>query len=204
MAADADSVLIRRFVSGEQGAFDGLYHRYVDQVWRYAYARTRCRDAASEIVQDVFLRAVRALPKFHRRSKFSTWLFAIMRAATADHFSRRSRDRRVTEDQAVTFRIVRDEAVEQPPAADHDITGPPAGVSQEQQQALLSSVNGLSDGQRDVLVLCDIVGMSMREAGEVLGWKTSRVKVTLFRARRELRDAMTERDTDSRSERKSS
>ena len=49
-------------------------------------------------------------------------------------------------------------------------------------------VGRLPGAQRDAIVLCELDGLSIREAAEVLGWKESRVKVTLFRARRRLRE----------------
>ena len=53
------------------------------------------------------------------------------------------------------------------------------------------AVADLPCAQRDVVALCELVGMSIKEASEVLGWGESRVKVTLFRARRRLREMLT-------------
>ncbi len=58
------------------------------------------------------------------------------------------------------------------------------------RRAVRRAIAELPGSQRDAVVLCELTGKSVREAAEVLGWGESRVKVTLFRARRRLRDKL--------------
>ena len=56
--------------------------------------------------------------------------------------------------------------------------------------AVRLAVAELPGAQRDAVVLCELVGMGIVEAANILGWGESRMKVTLFRARRRLRELL--------------
>lgn len=56
-----------------------MMESYGQDVWNYAYFLTRRRDAADDISQDVFLKALQHMRQFEGRSSVKTWLFAITR-----------------------------------------------------------------------------------------------------------------------------
>ncbi|MGM1048235.1 MAG: RNA polymerase sigma factor [Bacillota bacterium] len=56
-----------------------MMEAYGQDVWNYAYFLTRRRDAADDISQDAFLKALQHLRQFEGRSSVKTWLFAITR-----------------------------------------------------------------------------------------------------------------------------
>ncbi len=176
--ADGEAHLAKRAAKGDRVALEVLYRRYVDRVWRYAWLRTHSREEAAEIVQDVFLRVMRSIRGFQGRSSLSTWLFAVTRSVAIERARRAVRDR-ARGDEPGVIRIV---------AAAEDESGSVEGG--EVREAVRTAVADLPGSQRDAIVLCELSGFSIREAGEVLGWGESRVKVTLFRARRGLRDRL--------------
>lgn len=59
---------------------------YGDLLMSYAVARLRKQDLAEDMVQETFLAAWKRRQEFEQRSKFSTWLIAILRNKIADHF----------------------------------------------------------------------------------------------------------------------
>ncbi len=61
---------------------------YGDMLLRYALSRMRDRDIAEDLVQETFLVAWKTRKEFEGRSRFSTWLVAILRHKVADHFRR--------------------------------------------------------------------------------------------------------------------
>ncbi len=174
---EAEPELLRRWAAGDRAALEALYRRYVERVWRYAWLRTRSRHMAEEIVQETFLRVARAAGQFGGRSAFGTWLFAVTRSVTIDQIRRARREAEGIEPGRV-IRLM-------PPTE--------SGEDEATRQAVRDAVAELPGAQRDVTVLCEVSGLSIREAGEVLGWGESRVKVTLFRARRRLRDMLRDR-----------
>jgi len=174
---DTDSELLGRCAAGEAAALETLYRRYVDRVWRFGWLRTHSREAAADIVQETFLRVARSAGDFQGRSSFATWLFALTRSAAVDHARREGRHRAIGQRPGV-LRLV--------PSAD-DATD---RIDDRQRDAVRRAVADLPCAQRDAVVLCELLGWKVREAADVLGWGESRVKVTLFRARRRLRDVL--------------
>src|SRR3954471_24244144 len=63
--------------SGDRQAFDRLVERYQRDVYRLCYRYVNNHPDASDMAQEVFLRAYRALDKFRGDSAFSTWLYRI-------------------------------------------------------------------------------------------------------------------------------
>ena len=74
---DEDLLLVDRFVTGDRRGFEELYSKYYDKVSGIARGVLLDADEAADAVQEVFTLVYRHLPRFDRRSKFSTWLFRI-------------------------------------------------------------------------------------------------------------------------------
>ena len=153
--------------------------RHVDRVWRYACSWTRSRDAAGDIVQETFLRVARSIKGFKRESSLTTWLFTITRSVTIDH-ARRSRRARPRSDDARIIRLVQPESAESNDPLE----------SAETRDAVRDAVADLPPAYRDAIVMCELSGLSIRDAAKTLGWTEARVKTTVFRARRKLRDKL--------------
>lgn len=65
-------------------AFAPLYHRYVDDVYRYCYRRLGDAEAAADMTSFIFTRALVALPHYLGTGSFRSWLFAIAHNAVVD------------------------------------------------------------------------------------------------------------------------
>lgn len=63
--------------SGDKSAFKRLYDRHVRQVYGQVLRLTADRSLSEDLVQEIFVQLWRSLPKFDRRSKFSTWLYSL-------------------------------------------------------------------------------------------------------------------------------
>ncbi|MBC8318989.1 MAG: sigma-70 family RNA polymerase sigma factor, partial [Desulfobulbaceae bacterium] len=61
---------------------------YGDTLFRYAYGQTLNRDLAEDLVQETFLAALRSKSSFEGISSLKTWLIAILKNKTIDHFRR--------------------------------------------------------------------------------------------------------------------
>ena len=185
-----DAELAARAGAGDRVALEALYRRYVRRIWRYGWFRTHCREAAADIVQETFVRVARSAAGFEGRSSFATWLFAVARSV-AIRQARVDRAHRATATDQAILRLV--------PA---DAGRGDRLEREDTRQAVRRAVAELPGAQRDAIVLSELSGLSIREAAEVLGWSESRVKVTLFRARRRLRDLLKDCVCDQRPEKK--
>jgi RNA polymerase sigma-70 factor (ECF subfamily) len=92
----SDETLVAQALAGEPGAFGSLVDRYYDECWRFARRMTGDRLDAEDVVQEVFLRAQVALPRYVARDRFRGWLYRILvnQCATVLQ-ARRRRERRL-------------------------------------------------------------------------------------------------------------
>lgn len=70
----------------EREAFSALYRRYLARVYRFCSSKVSTVQEAEDLTGQVFLDALRALPRYHPQGHFAAWLFAIARRRTADHY----------------------------------------------------------------------------------------------------------------------
>ena len=76
-AADDDGTLVQACLAGRREAFDVIVQRHQRHVYQLCYRFTGNHEDASDLAQDVFIRAFRGLHSFKGRSAFSTWLYRI-------------------------------------------------------------------------------------------------------------------------------
>ena len=74
---------------GEPAAFDELIARWHGGIWRYARRMTGSDDDADDVVQDVWLRVVRGLPKLQEPARIRAWIFGIARRVLMDRLRAR-------------------------------------------------------------------------------------------------------------------
>jgi RNA polymerase sigma-70 factor (ECF subfamily) len=160
----SDEVLVRRAAAGERDAFDELVRRHRTRVYALALRICRNSDDAEDALQETFIAAYRALPRFDRRARVSTWLYRIATNKCYDILARR----RPTADAASL-----------PEAPDpHD------PYARSGQSALLTqALDALPDQFREAALLCDVCGLTPAEAGEVAGVPEGTMKSRSFRAR---------------------
>ncbi len=72
-----DLALVKAFQQGKTSAFNALYDRYADNVYRFVRAKTSENEEAKDITQNVFLEVIRTLSKAKITRTFKAWLFGI-------------------------------------------------------------------------------------------------------------------------------
>lgn len=88
MDARTDEEIIGLVLSGDAELFRHLVERHEGIAYRTAFAVTRNREDAEEVVQDAFMKAFTSLGAFQQRSKFSTWLFRIVYRQSLNHIEK--------------------------------------------------------------------------------------------------------------------
>lgn len=85
----AETVLVEKAQLGKGEAFDELYRRYAERIYRYIYPRVNNRNDAEDLTGQVFLKAWEGLPKYEQRSyPFTSWLYKIAHNVVIDHYRR--------------------------------------------------------------------------------------------------------------------
>lgn len=169
----ADGTLLRRAAAGESRAWRALVDAHSESIYRFAYRMLGERDAAEDVVQETFSRLWRQAHRWRPEAPLRAWLFRVAGNLAIDDLRKRRPVREVTPDD-----------VEEGPGVEHRI------AREEEAAAVWRMVNRLPDRQRRALILCRLEGMSMTEAGEVLGCSVGAVESLLSRARAALRAAL--------------
>jgi len=159
---EPDPRTLARARGGDLGAFEDLVRLYQADVWRFAYHLTGNRATAEDATQEAFLRAFRFLRSFRGDSKFSSWLFRIVRNCSIDAVkSRRPLDAR-------------------------DYPQPPPATDPATRAELWDAVRGLTREHLEPFLLIEVFGLSYQEAADVLQVRVGTVKSRMHRCRRVL------------------
>jgi len=144
--------------------FDALVRRHAGAVGAYARALSRSRWDAEEAVQETFLRAWRYRASYDRRGSFEGWLLRICRNCLIDLANRRPPAETLVGD-----------------LRPFDAHSPEP--SEDAHTALTALIEDLPPAQREVLVLCGLLGYSYEGAAELLGVPVGTIRSRLHRAR---------------------
>lgn len=152
--------------SGDRAAFGRLYARYLPMVHGLLLARVP-REEAEDLVQEVFMQALRKLSTLREPGAFGGWLATIARNRAHDFF-RRSRSREDLPDEIPTTKE----------------------SSNTQAHAALAAIRRLPEAYRETLILRLVEGMSGPEIAARTGLKPGSVRVNLHRGMAQLREIL--------------
>jgi RNA polymerase sigma-70 factor, ECF subfamily len=178
---DEDAALAVRASRGDVTAFGLLYDRHVDAIYRYVYYRVRDDAEAEDLTSDVFMRALKAMPRYEPRQAFLAWLYRIARNAVIDKLRRGKRQ--------VSF----EDALEHP-MPEHIIEPDTELVARLEGDALRVAMAKLTPLQQEVLVLRFIEGYTTNEIAKIVGKREGTVRGIQFRAIGALRQMIPSRE----------
>lgn len=166
---DEDAALAIRASKGESAAFGLLYDRHVAAIYRYVYYRVRDDAEAEDLTSDVFMRALKAMPRYEPRQAFLAWLYRIARNAVIDHARRGNR--RVSFEDALKH-----------PDADRVVEPETEVLAHSDNIALRTALGKLTPLQQEVVVLRYLEGFSTQEVARIVGKREGTVRGIQFRA----------------------
>jgi len=180
-ATDEDAILAARAGKGEPAAFGALYDRYVDAVYRYVFYRVRNDADAEDLTSEVFMRAMRAIPRYEPRQAFLAWLYRIARNAVIDR-ARRARTQVSFEDALAH------------PNADKVVEPDAALLALSDSKVVRAAMAHLTPLQQEVIVLRYMEGFSTAEIAVLVGKREGTVRGIQFRALAALRELIPSRE----------
>lgn len=179
-----DSALMLRYRDGDVAAFETLYRRHNDSLYRYLLRLSLSRAAAEDIFQDVWIKIIRSRQNYRPTAKFSTFLYRVARNCFIDHTRRNKR-------YAPNSPFDPDSSAN--PADEPDVTAEKALARQRLNAALAA----LPDEQRDVFLLHEEGGLSIDIIAKVTGVNRETAKSRMRYAVGKLKAAIDESTADS-------
>jgi len=175
-----DTELIRRILQGEQAFFAQLVERYQNYVFTLVLRFTDSREDAEEISQDVFVKAYRSLADFRGESKFSTWLYTVVRTSCITFLRKKKLDTTSIDNERTFIQLENQQS---------EFTA--NTIEQKSRHAMVNeAIRLLSPDDSQVITLFYKGEQSLEEIGTIMGLDPNTVKVKLHRARHRLKEKM--------------
>lgn len=179
---DADTVLVERAKRGDVRAFEMLVVKYQRRIERLISRMVRDVDLVSDIAQETFIRAYRAMPQFRGESAFYTWLYRIAVNTAKKALADLRRDPLVFA-SAQSAPADGDETSRPEPELSDGETPDAVLASKEIAMAVNAAIEALSEDLRQAIVLREIEGLSYDEIAEMMNCPIGTVRSRIFRAR---------------------
>ncbi|MEC9252582.1 MAG: RNA polymerase sigma factor RpoE [Pseudomonadota bacterium] len=178
MTADTDRELVRRVQRGDRSAFDLLFLRHRHKIHGLVSRFVRREEEIDDVVQESFIRAYRALPRFRLESAFYTWLYRIAINTAKNYLT--AQNRRPSTLQGDIDEIELSEATgaltELGDPENEYLTG-------ELEVAIRKALNALPDDLKNAVTFREFDGLSYEQIAEIMDCPVGTVRSRIFRAR---------------------
>lgn len=181
----SDEKLMKRYQEGDDEAFNQLFARHKDPVFRYLN-RQCATSVAEEIFQDVWLRLIQSKHQFEsgNNNRFAPYLYRIAHNRLMDFFRHNT----------VKSKVIRDkdpvEEVIEKPLFPESITPETSLDSYRKVEKLLSIIELLPEEQRQAFLLKEESGFSIQDIADVMGVSRETAKSRLRYAFQRIREGM--------------
>ena len=178
-----DEELVARSMGGDHDSFNQLILRWERPIYALAYRTIGREEEARDVCQETFLRAFRALPKFRREAKFSSWIYRIALNLCRD-WARKERRAPVVQ-APEDMDLIEMAAAAEPSESIEDLV-----ARKDLTRVVEAAMALLPEEQRTAIVLKEYHGLTFQEIAELQGCPLSTVKTRLYQGltvlRREL------------------
>ena len=175
-----DTRLVSAARDGDRAAFGRLYDRYAPMVHGVLLARVP-RGEVDDLVQDVFMVALRRLSTLRKNDRFGAWLAAIARNRANDYHRHSVAGDQVPDD-----------------TSDEDVASRSTRGGDEGQAAeIIEAVKSLPDAYSETLILRLVEGMTGPEIAARTGMTHGSVRVNLHRGMQQLRAKLSSRPSSN-------
>jgi RNA polymerase sigma-70 factor (ECF subfamily) len=179
----SEAELIAAVLRGDSASFEPLVEKYSPRVFATARRYARRESEVEDIVQEVWLKAFQKLKSFRGEAPFEHWLMRLAVRTCYDFLRGHQRNRETTFSELTE--------------PEHDwlerfVQQPDAGAENADAARMLVErlLEQLSPPARLIITLLEIEDRSVKEISELTGWSVPLVKVRAFRARGEMRKAL--------------
>lgn len=167
MEVDELTTLVERARQGDPSAYDALVDLYANRLFGFLFRMTGSRADAEDLLQDLFVRVVRMLPRYEHRGNLESWLFRIAANLGRDHIRRARR-------RPPMMSLLSDSDTEAagtgPSETARGLDTPSGGLEhQEEADALQRGLAALPEPEREVIMLRHFSDMTFAQIAEIMG-----------------------------------
>jgi RNA polymerase sigma factor (sigma-70 family) len=178
----SDERLAKRAAAGDEQAFAAIYQRYRQDLYRFCLAIVRSPQDAQDVLQNIMVKVLRALPGETRQIQLKPWLY------------------RIAHNEAVeTLRRRRDNTELDPEIMGSGDDPSESAATRERLRQLFADLANLPERQRSALVMRELSGLGFEEIGEALEASSAGARQTVYEARLGLRQMEAGREMRCRS-----
>jgi RNA polymerase sigma-70 factor (ECF subfamily) len=179
-----EGVFLAALKARDRDALAKMVANHSEAIYRLGLKMLGDSQDAEDVLQETFLKALRAIDRFEERSSLSTWLYRIAMNEILMILRKRKHATISVDDERET-----DEGVLEPVEIVDWCCMPEKDLLDSEARGYLDkAMQVLTPTLRSVFVLRDIEGQSVRETAETLGISEAAVKTRLLRARMQLRE----------------
>lgn len=169
-------------LSAQRDAFEAEALPHAQTLYRVAYRQVRNPEAASDLVQETFLRAFRTFQNFKQGTNARAWLFTILYSILKNQARKHHRE---------PLHQSMDSQDQPEPKVSDDAWGSSLSIlrkldTERVDAEIVDAVSQLSHSSRWLLLLVDVEDMSYEEAASVVGCPVGTISSRLYRARKQL------------------
>jgi RNA polymerase sigma-70 factor (ECF subfamily) len=174
-----DSALMLRYKAGDTAAFESLYRRHKDALYRYLLRQCRHPATAEDVFQEVWGKIIQSRASYRPTAKFTTFIYRVARNCFIDHARRNKRHANNTTLD---------------PELHADTSELPETLVERSlaKERLAVAIRDLPDEQRDAFLLREEAGFSVDEIASITGCNRETAKSRLRYAVDKLRGAIEE------------
>jgi RNA polymerase sigma factor (sigma-70 family) len=165
----SDERLALRAAGGDRGAFEAIYRRYHQDLYRFCLAMVGNPHDAQDTLQNTMVKVLRGLPGEKRTIRLKPWLFRIARNESIETLRKRRDSTELEPEQSVVVGVTE------------------TAEARERLRTLLADLNQLPERQRSALVLRELSGFDFEQIGATFGTSAAVARQTLYEARLSLR-----------------
>jgi RNA polymerase sigma-70 factor (ECF subfamily) len=186
----SDELLLSRYREGDKSAFAELVRRHQSALYNFALRQLRSTELAEDVVQEAFVRVVQGVHDFKQESRFTTWVYTIVRNLCIDQMRKNALRRHASLDES------KDREGDGPTLLDQT-ADPTAGTdrkatSNELGVRITAAVETLPDEQREVFLMREVSNLPFKEIAQIIGVPENTVKSRMRYALERLKEALDE------------
>ncbi|MDY0407474.1 RNA polymerase sigma factor [Virgibacillus soli] len=165
----SESVQIKKIKKGNEQAFARLYEQYADYALRTAFAITKNKYDASDVVQETFIRVYRNIHSFDIKRPFRPWFYRILINECKRHLHKKTTHAIIVEStEVLEFLHAK-------------------GMESVHVEHVMLALENLTEDERTLIVLKYLDGFKEKELAEVMELNVNTIKSRLYRARQRLK-----------------